>query len=128
MMPRRRSGRREPMIALINIVFLMLIFFLVAGTLAPPRDPDLSLVRTTDLPPEEPRDALVVHADGSLSWRGTEISGIEDYLAALDPEEADQLRLMPDREAPASLLIALARDLMAAGAGSVVLVTERQLR
>ncbi|HBT01217.1 MAG TPA: biopolymer transporter ExbD, partial [Citreicella sp.] len=34
----RQKTEREPTIALINIVFLMLIFFLVAGTLAQPLD------------------------------------------------------------------------------------------
>jgi biopolymer transport protein ExbD len=45
---RRKTARqgREPTIALINIVFLMLIFFLVAGTLAAPLDKELKLVST----------------------------------------------------------------------------------
>lgn len=44
----KTSSRREPTIALINIVFLMLVFFMVAGTLSQPLDKDLSLVRTAD--------------------------------------------------------------------------------
>lgn len=35
----RQKSEREPTIALINIVFLMLVFFMVAGTLAAPLDP-----------------------------------------------------------------------------------------
>ena len=54
---RRKKG--EPTIALINIVFLMLIFFLVAGTLAQPLDGDLELVETSDLEGREPPEALV---------------------------------------------------------------------
>ena len=54
---RRKKG--EPTIALINIVFLMLIFFLVAGTLAQPLDGDLELVATSDLEGREPPEALV---------------------------------------------------------------------
>lgn len=46
--PRQRS-KREPTIALINIVFLMLVFFMVAGTLAQPLDPELKLVKTEEL-------------------------------------------------------------------------------
>ena len=45
MRARRPKTEREPTIALINIVFLMLIFFLVAGTLAQPLDSALKLVR-----------------------------------------------------------------------------------
>ncbi|HBR39356.1 MAG TPA: biopolymer transporter ExbD, partial [Sulfitobacter pontiacus] len=37
----KSKPQREPTIALINIVFLMLVFFMVAGTLAQPLDPDL---------------------------------------------------------------------------------------
>ena len=42
----KSKPQREPTIALINIVFLMLVFFMVAGTLAQPLDPDLKLVET----------------------------------------------------------------------------------
>ena len=41
--------QKEPTIALINIVFLMLVFFMVAGTLAQPLSRDLELVKTSDL-------------------------------------------------------------------------------
>ena len=54
------AKKPEPAIALINIVFLMLIFFLIAGTLAPPLDKDLTLVRTAGLEGREPPDALVL--------------------------------------------------------------------
>ncbi|MEL6206235.1 MAG: biopolymer transporter ExbD, partial [Pseudomonadota bacterium] len=81
MRARRRRAEREPTIALINIVFLMLIFFLVAGTLARPLDPDLTLVQTADLGPAGPPDALVVHADGRLSFRGDDLASAAAYLA-----------------------------------------------
>jgi len=65
--PRRT---RDPTITLINIVFLMLIFFLIAGTIAPPLDPGLELVDTSGLEGREPPDALVLLKDGTLSFRG----------------------------------------------------------
>ena len=68
--------KQEPTLALINIVFLMLIFFLVACTPAPPRDPDLTLVETRDLEGREPPNAVVVRADGSLSYRGQPVEGV----------------------------------------------------
>ena len=63
----RRKG--EPTIALINIVFLMLIFFMIAGALAPPLDARVELVDTADLDGRAPPDAAVVLADGSLLLR-----------------------------------------------------------
>lgn len=45
--PREKTKRKmESTISLINIVFLMLIFFLVAGQLAPPADKEVDLVET----------------------------------------------------------------------------------
>ncbi|WP_299706459.1 biopolymer transporter ExbD [uncultured Tateyamaria sp.] len=126
---RRRAPRprREPTIALINIVFLMLVFFMVAGTLAPPLDRDMTLVRTADLEGRPPPDALVIHADGTLSFRGTDQADAEMYVSGLDPEARDEVRIVPDRTLPAAQLVALGRDLRRAGAGKVIIVTERGL-
>lgn len=127
-MRRPRQSRREPTIALINIVFLMLVFFLVAGTLAPPIDRDLTLITTADLPPEAPPDALVLHADGRMTWRGEQVASGAAYLDAAPEEAIRQVRLVPDRAVPAVAVIQLGQELRAAGAESVVIVTERSLR
>lgn len=123
--PRRT---REPTIALINIVFLMLIFFLVAGTLARPLDRDLTLVRTADLDGRAPADALVVHSDGRLSWQGAPVASEAHFLADLPETMRETARLLPDRDLPAATLVSLGRSLRAAGAQRVVIVTERALK
>ncbi|MEL7255507.1 MAG: biopolymer transporter ExbD [Pseudomonadota bacterium] len=123
----RPKRHREPTIALINIVFLMLIFFLVAGTLSRPLDGDLELVRTADLEGALPPDTLVVHPDGRLSFRGDDIGSVEEFLATRTEEERKTVRLVPDRELPAEDLVRLARELRGAGAESVMVVTERAL-
>jgi biopolymer transport protein ExbD len=117
----RRS--RDSTIPLINVVFLMLIFFLIAGTLAPPLDPDLKLVETSDLEGREPPDALVLRADGTLSFRGTPVDPA-DYMAG---QETGPVRIVPDRDVPATRLIEIAGTLRRLGATSVILVTERAL-
>jgi len=127
-MRRARYARREPTIALINIVFLLLVFFLVVGTLAPPLDREVTLVATQDLPPEAPPDALVVHADGTLSYRGQDIPSIAAYIAAAPADMANRPRLVPDRDLPAADLIAIGRAFREAGAETVLLVTEQGLR
>lgn len=124
----RTRARREPVIALINIVFLMLVFFLVAGTLAPPLDRDVTLVSTGELPPEAPPDALVVHADGRLTWRGRDIPSAAAYLEEIAFEPGETPRIVPDRALPATALIRLGEEFRAAGAERVMIVTERQLR
>jgi biopolymer transport protein ExbD len=122
-----RTAQREPTIALINIVFLMLVFFLVAGTLAQPLDRSLDLVRTADLDGRAPPDALVVHPDGRLVYRGADQTDAAAYIAGLAQEQREVVRIVPDRNLPATVLVALTRDLRAAGAQRVVLVTERGL-
>lgn len=124
----RGRGRREPTIALINIVFLMLVFFMIAGTLAPPLDPQLRLVRAADLDGREPPDTLVIHADGRLSLRGETLPDIAAFWQRLDaPARAAPVRIVPDRDLPAPDLVALARALRQAGAVRVVVVSERAL-
>ncbi|MEP2922420.1 biopolymer transporter ExbD [Sulfitobacter sp.] len=126
-MRRRQKTKthREPTIALINIVFLMLVFFMVAGTLAQPLDPALTLVKTRDLEGRSPPDALVVHPDGRIAYRGADQSDVAAFIADLSEEERAVVRLVPDRALPAEKLVTLTRDLRAAGAERVVLVTER---
>lgn len=119
---------REPTIALINIVFLMLIFFMVAGTLAPPVDPALKLINTKDLDGVNPPDALVVMPTGELRYRGVSVEGVEPYLARLGGDALNVARLLPDQNAPAVAVIAAAHALRAAGAERVVIMTEKALK
>lgn len=124
----RAKPQREPTIALINIVFLMLVFFMVAGTLAQPLDSALRLVRTQDLDGRAPPDALVVHADRRLAYRGSDQPSAATFVTALTKEERAIVRLVPDRALPAKDLVALTRELRGAGVQKVMLVTERALQ
>jgi len=125
--PPQKPAPKEPTIALINIVFLMLIFFMIAGTLAVPLDQDLKLIRTADLEGREPPDTLVIHADGRLMLRGQQIADAATYLATLSPEEAEAVRLVPDRDLSAQTLVRIANALRAAGAGRILMISERAL-
>ena len=113
---------REPAIALINIVFLMLVFFLIAGTLAPPLVTDLRLVEAEDLEAAPPPDGLVVRADGTVLHRGVPV--LPEAFGA----SGGEVRIVPDRALPAADLLRIARALQAAGAESVTVVGERGLR
>ncbi|WP_170773010.1 ExbD/TolR family protein [Ruegeria lacuscaerulensis] len=119
--PRRK---RDSTIPLINVVFLMLIFFLITGTIATPLDPDLELVNTSELEGREPPDALVLHKDGTLSFRGNAILP-ELYMEGREP---GAVRIVPDREAPGARLIEITGQLRRLGASSVFVVTEKALQ
>lgn len=127
---RRRNSKsgREPTIALINIVFLMLIFFLVAGTIAAPLDANLALVRTEGIEGTAPADVLIVHSDGRMTHRGAPVASAAAFFAELPQGARDRVRVMPDRDLPAATLITLSRDLRNAGAKQVAIVTERGLQ
>ena len=91
---------RDSTIALINIVFLMLIFFLVAGTLAQPLDPGLTLVRSADLegnaPPQAPPLPPVTAAQQPVTAARVAMA----ISAAQRPEDA-VLPVQPEAAAPA---------------------------
>lgn len=123
----RRKKKSEPTIALINIVFLMLIFFLVAGTVAQPLDSELRLVETADLEGREPPDAIVIREDGTATYRGTALIDVTGFAAGLKTEQLLRVKVVPDRALDASRLVEVSRNLRAAGARSVVIVTERAL-
>jgi biopolymer transport protein ExbD len=128
--PLPKSRAKEPTIALINIVFLMLVFFLVAGTLARPLPQELTLVSTDSLEASPPPDALVLHADGSLTFRGGELADAAAFLKARDSgaEGGGAVRVVPDRDVLAETLVHIARALKAGGAEKVFIVTEQALK
>jgi biopolymer transport protein ExbD len=119
--PRPRP-KAEPTIALINVVFLMLTFFLIAGTLAPQLDPRVTLPRTAELAAAPPPDGLVVLSDGTTLLDGRPATPADAVAAA------PRVRVVPDRNLPAADLVRLARELRAAGAEEVVIVAERGLQ
>jgi biopolymer transport protein ExbD len=124
-----QRAQQEPTLALINIVFLMLIFFLIAGTVAPSLDTRVTLVETESMQATPPPDAIVVLADGTLLLRGEEIS--ETTLSSA-PDGAFQglayIQLVPDAELPAKDLIRIAATLRAAGHTDLRIVTQRGLQ
>ncbi|WP_319545725.1 biopolymer transporter ExbD [Ruegeria conchae] len=120
----RPSRKRDSTIPLINIVFLMLIFFLIAGTLAPPLDPELQLVDTSELEGRDPPDALVLNADGILSFRGVQTDP-EAFMARHDD---GPVRIVPDRNVSGQRLMELTGALRRYGAPSVFLVTQQALK
>ena len=128
-MKRKQIKRsREPTIALINVVFLMLVFFMVAGTVAQPLEGELNLVRTAELDGRAPPDALVLHRDGRLSHRGATVTSAAAFISGRSEAERRNARIVPDRDVPAAQLVAVARELRLAGAEKVLVVTERGLK
>lgn len=123
-------NRGEPTIGLINVVFLMLIFFLIAGSIAPSPQSGLALVRLAESDVQPPRRALILTAEGGLrldgvDWPGDPASGARAYVQGLSEDDARIARILPDRAAPARALVQLAQALREAGAERVLVLGER---
>lgn len=101
----------------------MLVFFLIAGTITAPLDPELKLVETSGLEGREPPDALVLREDGTLNFRGIET----DAAQYMQNHASGPVRIVPDRNASGARMMELSRTLRNLGATSVVVVTERAL-
>lgn len=128
--PKRRPKRPdgEPTLPLINIVFLMLVFFLAAAQLARPLSPDLQLIDTDDPSATPPPDAVVLRADGQVSFRGAALppQGIVALLRQSETDAPLVVRVVPDRRSDAIALTDLGNALRQAGAFAVHIVTERR--
>lgn len=106
-LPRRnRMPAMDVSLAIVNIVLLLIFFFVVAGQDAPPADaPDLS--ETRHLPLDQlPSPILVIDQWGEWALNGVPLT--PDLLpVALEREGVQgKLYLIIDRAAPASQLIA----------------------
>ena len=86
--PRRRTrASQENIIPLINVVFLLLIFFLLAGTISAPDVWPVDLPTAAELLPAPDEQAqLLVTADGQIAFRDQPVTNdelgavIEAYL------------------------------------------------
>ena len=140
--PMERS-RTDNTIALINVVFLMLIFFLFAGSVEPNdahdiNPPDVTVEREKT----DTGGALVVLPDGSMTLGGAPVE-MEGLAAALMPGAAQEsvpgeesgaaeksatsepLRIVADKSLPASTLNRILADARAAGRERIVLVARQ---
>lgn len=116
----------EPVLPLINVVFLLLIFFMVAGRLAPGLPADVTPpASAAAIDPSDEPIQLVVDAEGQLFWQDLPMA-IADLPDRLDGVRKDRpLHLLTDGEMPIALLRPALEALRNAGITDVQLVTRR---
>lgn len=128
---RRRIKIGLNLVPLINVIFLLLVFFMLAGTLRSPEPFDVKAPEsiTSDKAEVEPiyeQAELVASKDGRLSLNGREISWA-DLPAALDKVlsgvTAPAVTLTVDADANTGDMVDLIGKLRAAGAKLVFLTT-----
>ncbi|SIT03891.1 outer membrane transport energization protein ExbD [Roseivivax lentus] len=115
--PRRRS--REAVVPMINVVFLLLVFFLMTAQIVPVAPFDIALPEAEADPARIAARPLYVAADGRLSHG--DLRGTEALAAAA---KAGPVRIEADADLPAAALARLLADLAAAGADEISLATQ----
>jgi biopolymer transport protein ExbD len=124
-----QDNRKLPDFALaqVNIVLLLVLFFLVVGTIVETSEQAVKLPETTDLPLERlPRPLLLI--DGSDTWQldGEPMTPIETVTYLIEnPENLRQVNLLVAQDLPADALFDVLRRLEDTGLG-VALVTIKQ--
>lgn len=127
--PRAKPQADENLVPLINIVFLILIFFLVASTIQPLSRRDVTFPETVEASAAGAKQrVLVLTRSGTRLVGGTALD--DDALArqfadwAMD-RAGTPLTVIADAELDASILVDTVTALKAAGVGDVELLTRR---
>lgn len=116
----RRSTPAESIVPMINVVFLLLIFFMMSATIMPPAPFDLTLPETqTDADPVGD-ETLYLSAQGALSYGGALEDAAWALLAAR--QDAGALTLRADAALEAATLAQVLARLSALGVANVELV------
>lgn len=124
-----RNPPQETLVALIDVVFFLLVFALLAGRMDATAPFDLTPPEATsaeDLPGG--RIFVALSGDGRLAFEGEPVSR-EALQRLVVQRQANSpkmsISINADRAAPIGALMQLRRDLATLGARDVVLVVER---
>lgn len=113
----------DALLPLINLVFLMLIFFIVAGQIADTPLPELPSTSTTG-EQQQPYADLIVSADGRWTLAGETVTPDNLELKLGPPKDQQPLRVAAADTLTMSDLEALFRVLEQAGYQDILLLTE----
>ncbi|SMX41537.1 ExbD/TolR family protein [Actibacterium lipolyticum] len=133
--PPARRPQGESIIPMINVVFLLLIFFLMTSAIAPPEPVDVTPPEAASETQADGMFRLFLDADGALAFQETQ--GADPALAALGAARdaycaqngcdaganAPQLLVRADQSVPAAELAKLLPRLAALGFSNAQLVT-----
>ena len=122
--PRRPS---ENIVPLINVVFLLLVFFMLTGTLSPAAPMDVELPTAAGSGPPRGVSDLLVAQDGTLALDGKPIDP-DELVARLDGAPGarqGELEVRADARVEARILLPLLARLQQAGLSRLDLVTRR---
>lgn len=128
--PRSRAADHDDkLVPMINVIFLLLMFFLIAGNLKPLFSAEQELPRSrSEALPGAAQPELVLAVDGALAW-GDEplaLAELAARLRALPGGVPASLSLRADARTPTALLLPVFAALREAGVERIALVTLRR--
>lgn len=100
-----RKPRGESIIPMINVVFLLLIFFLLTAQIAPSVPFPVTPPDSRSDQRAQARDVLHVSATGDLSWNGVQGAAVWPLIEARTDSGVVEMRA--DATAPAALVAGL---------------------
>ncbi len=125
----RRPDRNDRLIPMINIVFLLLTFFMIAGTFHAAElldiEPPEASASGADLPDEGP--VVLIARDGTMAL-GDRKMGMDEIVAVLGGKIGDEpveVRVKADRAARVKMVLPLLKKMADAGIIHVQLVAVR---
>lgn len=121
-LPRKPHKHRENIVPMINVVFLLLIFFLVSAQIAPP-EPFAVIPPKSDIDASaDGLDTLYIDKDGLLAFGNARGDAV--FLALAERVNSGPLLIRADRNVAASKLAALLPKIAKTGITDLSLITE----
>jgi len=118
----RRSRAPEPVVPMINVVFLLLVFFLISAQITPPAPFELTLPEAAEGDRAVPANTLYMDAGGRLAFNDARGDAVMDALAARAAPDAP-LQIRADAGMEARVLARLLPALAARGIDEVEIMT-----
>jgi len=107
LVPPRRRKEADFSLAIVNIVLLLVFFFLITGSLVQNGEARVNLAETSNLPLERlPRPLLLIDAQGAMALDGV-VMQADEVAASLGATLPEALYLLADHSLPADKLMAL---------------------
>ncbi|NBZ88812.1 ExbD/TolR family protein [Stagnihabitans tardus] len=121
-------AERETVVALVDVTFFLLVFFMMVGRLdatapfavLPPR-----AETGTDLPGGGA--TLSVAEDGALALDGAPVAGLDELAPRIAAKPAGLIRINADQATPVRVILGLVNRLEAMGAENVAIVVSPEV-
>lgn len=121
--PVPRRSTREPVVPMINVVFLLLIFFLMTAQIVLPAPFDVTLPNASGAG-DETTPTLYLSAEGEIAFETTRGAGALAQAVQRAQALDSPLRLVADADLPAEQLANTLGQVTRLGATEVTLVTQ----